>query len=48
MTYMAPEIKENKTYDGIKIDLFSMAVILYIIVKGSFPFREAKTDEYYY
>ena len=48
MTYMAPEIIESKTYDGIKIDLFSMAVILYIIVKGTFPFREAKTDEFYY
>ena len=32
MTYMAPEIKENKVYDGIKIDLFSTAVILFIIV----------------
>jgi serine/threonine protein kinase len=31
-TYMAPEIKENKVYDGIKIDLFSTAVILFIIV----------------
>ena len=32
MTYMAPEIKENKNYDGIQIDLFSTAVILFIIV----------------
>ena len=48
MTYMAPEIKEGKTYDGIKIDMFSVAVILFIIVQGIFPFKEAKKDEYFY
>ena len=48
MTYMAPEIKEGKIYDGMQIDLFSTAVILFIIVQGIFPFREAKKDEYFY
>jgi serine/threonine protein kinase len=48
MTYMAPEIKEGKTYDGVAIDLFSTAVILFIIVQGIFPFKEAKKDEYFY
>jgi len=48
MTYMAPEIKEGKKYDGIQIDLFSTAVILFIIVQGIFPFKEARTDEYFY
>lgn len=32
MTYMAPEIKEGKTYKGKQVDLFSMGVILFIIV----------------
>jgi len=32
MTYMAPEIKEHKTYDGKQIDMFSTGVILFIIV----------------
>jgi len=32
MTYMAPEIKIGKTYDGKQIDVFSTAVILFIIV----------------
>ena len=32
MTYMAPEIKEGKTYDGRQIDIFSTGVILFIIV----------------
>ena len=48
MTYMAPEIKEGKQYDGRQIDIFSMGVILFIIVQGIFPFKEAKTDEYFY
>lgn len=32
MTYMAPEIKEGKMYDGRQIDIFSTGVILFIIV----------------
>lgn len=48
MTYMAPEIKEGKQYDGKEIDMFSTAVILFIIVQGIFPFKEAKKDEYFY
>merc|ERR1712159_790038 len=47
-TYMAPEIKESKTYDGRQIDIFSVGVILFIIVMGIFPFQEAKQDDYYY
>ena len=48
MTYMAPEIKEGKTYDGMAIDMFSTGVILFIIVQGIFPFKEAKKDEFFY
>jgi len=48
MTYMAPEIKEGKKYDGKAIDMFSTGVILFIIVQGIFPFKEAKKDEYFY
>jgi len=48
MTYMAPEIKEGKQYDGRSIDIFSTGVILFIIVQGIFPFKEAKKDEYFY
>lgn len=48
MTYMAPEIKLGQTYDGVQIDLFSTGVILFIIVQGIFPFKEAKKDEYFY
>jgi serine/threonine protein kinase len=48
MTYMAPEIKEGKTYKGSQVDMFSMGVILFIIVQGIFPFKEARTEEYFY
>ena len=48
MTYMAPEIKEGKTYVGTKVDVFSLSVILFIIVQGIFPFKEARKEEYFY
>lgn len=48
MTYMAPEIKEGKQYKGTEVDLFSVGVILFIIVQGIFPFKEARKEEYFY
>jgi len=47
-TYMAPEIKEGKQYNGKEIDMFSFGVILFIIVQGIFPFKEARSEEYFY
>ena len=48
LTYMAPEIKEGRVYDGKQIDMFSTGVILFIIVMGIYPFKEARKDEYFY
>lgn len=48
MTYMAPEIKEGKPYSGRQVDVFSLGVILFIIVQGIFPFKEARKEEYFY
>lgn len=48
MTYMAPEIKIGKAYRGTQVDLFSLGVILFIIVQGIFPFKEARKEEYFY
>jgi len=48
MTYMAPEIKEGKNYVGTQVDTFSIGVILFIIVQGIFPFKEARKEEYFY
>ena len=47
-TYMAPEIKEGKVYDGAKADIFSLGVMLFTMVQGHFPFTEASSSEYYY
>ena len=47
-TYMAPEIREGRVYKGRKVDLFSLGVILFIIVRGTFPFNEAKIDDHFY
>ena len=46
-TYIAPEVREGQ-YNGKKIDIFSSAVVLFIIVKGQFPFVESKDDDFYY
>ena len=45
---MAPEIKKRQNYDGRKVDIFSTAVILFIIVNGIFPFKEATIQDVYY
>ena len=47
-TYMAPEIKEGKQYNGLKVDLFSAGVILFILIRGIFPFKEARKEEFFY
>ena len=36
-SYVAPEVLEEFQYDGRKVDLFSMGVLLFIIVQGKFP-----------
>lgn len=45
---MAPEIKEGKEYNGQKVDIFSAGVILFILIKGIFPFKEARKSEFFY
>ena len=46
--YMAPEIKEGRPYDGQLTDVFSCGVILFILARGIYPFREAKITDLYY
>jgi len=39
--YMAPEIIEGKEFDGKKVDVFALGVMMFIMVSGYFPFNNA-------
>ena len=47
--YMAPEMLKHQPYHGPTVDMFAMAVILFIMVLGRNPFLEAnmRKDRYY-
>ena len=46
--YESPEMLENKEYNGIQSDIFSLGVILFNIVSGSYGFKSSRTDDKYY
>jgi len=45
---MAPEIRQNKVYDGKSTDIFSMGVVLFTLVVGYFPFSSADLKDQFY
>jgi serine/threonine protein kinase len=47
-SYMAPEIRLGKMYDGKEIDIFSMGVVIFTLVVGSFPFGKAHLEDHFY
>ena len=47
-TYMAPEIKKGLKYKGNEIDIFSLGVVLFAMVRGLFPFAEARRNDFWY
>ena len=46
--YAAPEICENKLYDGYKADIFSLGVILYNLYTGNRLFIEPSKKDHFY
>ena len=44
-SYMAPEILQKIKYKGAEVDVFACGVILYIMVMGKLPFKEAKPKD---
>ena len=46
--YMAPEIHLGQDYEGTKIDIFSAAIILFIMVSEHPPFTAARPDDPFY
>ena len=44
----APEILEGKVYDGMKSDIFSLGVVLFVIVMGVYPFIKAEKQDFFY
>ena len=45
--YKAPEILENKEYDGDKIDIFSIGALLFVLMTKKFAFIEARPSGLY-
>lgn len=47
-SYVAPEVLTDYMYDGRRVDLFSMGVLLFIMVQGKFPHgTKILKDKYY-
>lgn len=44
--YQAPEILEGKPYEGTKVDVFSIGVIIFVMVTGALPYyKEASLSD---
>lgn len=46
--YMAPEIRSRRMYRGTAVDVWSAAVVLFILITGLPPFNEAQKGDAWY
>jgi serine/threonine protein kinase len=46
--FMAPEVTNRATYDGFAADVFSLGVLLFVMVAGTFPFQRATVNDKIY
>lgn len=45
VNYMAPEIQEDRGFNGVKVDIFSLGVLLFCLASGKLPFVSAKAND---
>ena len=43
--YIAPEVCENKGYEGYQSDVWSSGVVLYAMLYGTVPFKASNMTE---
>lgn len=46
--YTPPDVENKVDYSGKSLDLFATAVILFIMLSGNPPFRQARSDDQHY
>ena len=46
-SYMAPELVKKAEYDGSKVDMWALGVLLFCLLTGSFPFKGTSEAELY-
>jgi len=45
VNYMAPEILEDKNFNGVKVDTFALGVLLFCLASSKLPFVSAKGND---
>jgi len=48
INYMAPEILEDKCFNGAKVDIFALGVLLFCLQSSKLPFVSAKASDPWY